>query len=206
MSDAATAPAPAQAKKTTPKKPASSEQKWQELVIAAITAMKNRKGSSRQAIAKYIQATFKKDNPTQLKICLKRMVEKGLLVHTKGSGASGSFKLGKIEKPAKKPAKKAAAKKPAAKKPAKKAAAKKTTGGAKKPKSPAKKAAAKPAAKKPKTPKSPAKKAAAKPAAKKPKTPKSPKKTAAKKPAAKKPAAKKVSAKKPAAKKAPAKK
>ncbi|KAK3722275.1 hypothetical protein QZH41_005186 [Actinostola sp. cb2023] len=177
----------------SPKKPAAKKAapkpaehpKYQEMVLAALGALKDRTGSSRQAIGKYIIANYKVgDNcGTHLKLALKRMSDKGSILHVKGTGASGSFKLNKAvaveKKPKKKVVKKPAAKKPAAKKPvAKKAATKKV----------AKKSAGK--SKKPVAKKSAAKKPAAKkPAAKKP---------AAKKPAAKKPAAKKA---KPAAKK-----
>lgn len=169
-------------KKAAPKKPAEHP-KYIDMIVAAITALKERNGSSRQAILKYIQANYKVGDgaSTHLKMALKRGVTSGALSQPKGTGASGSFKVVKKEAPKKKAAakKKPAAKKPAAKKPAaKKAAAKKST-----PKK-------KPAAKK-STPKKTKKPAA--------------KKTSAKKPAAKKPA-KKPAAKKPAAKKAPKKK
>ena len=141
-------------KKAAPKKPADHP-KYSEMIAAAIGALKERTGSSRQAIVKYIAANYKVGDSagTHVKLALKRGVVGGSLKQVKGSGASGSFKLAEKPKPAKK---KPAAKKPAAKK-AKKPAAKKPA---------AKKAAAK------KTPK----KAAKKPAAKKPA-----KKTAAKK-------------------------
>ena len=168
MSDSKASPK----KKAAAKKPADHP-KYLDMIVAAIIALKERTGSSRQAIKKYITANYKVGDSagTHLKLALKRGVASGALKQVKGTGASGSFKVAEKPKPAKKAAKKPA-KKPAAKKPAKKTAAKK-----------------KPAAKKSKaTPK----KAAKKPAAKK----------AAKKPAAKKPAAKKTAAKKkPAAKK-----
>ena len=167
----------AKPKKPAPKKPAEHP-KYIDMIKAAITALKERTGSSRQAIVKYIKTNYKVvDNcDVHVKLALKRGVTAGVLSQPKGTGASGSFKVVKKEEPKKKPAKKPAAKKPAAKKPtAKKPAAKKST--------PKKKAAAK---KKP----SSAKKAVKKPAAKKP---------------AKKPA-KKAAAKKPAAKKTPKKK
>ena len=161
-------------KKAAPKKPAAHP-KYSEMITTAITSLKERTGSSRQAILKYIQSNYKVgDNAgSQLKLALKRAVAAEVLVQVKGTGASGSFKVAKkAEKPKKKPIakKKPAAKKPAAKKPAKKSPAKK--------KPTAKKAAAKkPAAKK--TPKKAAKKPAAKkPAAKKAK--KTPKKSAKK--------------------------
>jgi histone H1/5 len=164
-------------KKAAPKKPADHP-KYSEMIAAAIGALKERTGSSRQAIVKYIAANYKVGDSagTHVKLALKRGVVGGSLKQVKGSGASGSFKLAEKPKPAKK---KPAAKKPAAKK-AKKPAAKKPA---------AKKATPKKAAKKPAAKKTP-KKAAKKPAAKKPA-----KKTAAKKTAAKKKATPKKSKK-----------
>ena len=178
------AAAPKTQKKAAPKKPAEHP-KYIDMITAAIAALKNRKGSSRQAIVNYIKANYKVgDNVnTHLRLALKRGIATGALELTKGTGASGSFKAAKKAEPKKKAApkpkkkatpKKAAAKKPAAKKTsAKKPAAKKST-----PKK-------KPAAKKASSAKKTKKPAAKKPAAKKPakKTPK--KKTAAKKPAKK---------------------
>ena len=184
------AKSPSKKKPAAPKKPAEHPP-YLEMIKAAIVALKERNGSSRQAIEKYIKANYKVGEVgPHLKTALKRGVAGGKLVHTKGVGASGSFKVPKEEKKApKKPAKKP--KKPAAKKVAKKPAAKKP-------------AAKKPAAKKKTATKSPSKKpkksAAKKPAAKKPAAKKAAKKAPVKKPAAKKPA------KKSAAKKSPAKK
>merc|ERR1711997_1394805 len=118
-------------------------------------ALKERGGSSRQAILKYIVANYKVDAKkaaVQLRLSLKRALAKGTLVKAKEAGkGAGKYKLGKVEKPKKvKKAKKP--KKPKAKK-AKKPAAKKAA------KKPAKKAAKKPAAKKA-AKKKPAKKAA----------------------------------------------
>ncbi|RXG52140.1 Histone H1.0 [Armadillidium vulgare] len=184
MSDAATtettaAPAAKATKKTTKAKKVvkkSTHPKYSVMISQAIGALKERTGSSRQAIVKYIVANFKVDEKqanTQVKLSLKRLVQSGTLKQVKGAGASGSFKLAKGDdeaKPKKSAPKKA--KKPAAKKVTKKPAEKKT---------PKKKTAKKPAAKK-----SPAKK------------PKIAKKSPAKKPAAKKAS----KPKKPAAKKA----
>ena len=156
-----------------PAKPAEHP-KYNEMITAAIGALKERNGSSRQAIVKYIKANYKVKEiaETHIKLSLKRMVAAGKLNQVKGTGASGSFKLVKAEPKPKKPAKKPvvkkskpAAKKPAAKKakkPAAKKAAKATPKKAKKPakKSTPKKAAAKPAKK------APAKKSAAKKSAK----------------------------------------
>merc|ERR1712087_918091 len=136
-----------------PKTPAANP-KYSVMIAAAIAALKDRTGSSRQAILKYICANYKVDAAKagqHLRMALKAGIKKGTLKMAKESGkGAGCFKLVKVEKPKKvkavKPKKPAAkkAKKPAAKKPAakpKKAAAKKPA--AKKP------AAKKPAAKKP---------------------------------------------------------
>ena len=167
MSDAAAAPA----KKAAPKKPkvAPAHPPVAEMVTAAITALKDRKGSSLAAIKKYVAGNYKVDMDRIapfIRRFLKAAVEKGALKQTKGTGAAGSFKLG--EQP--KPKKEKVAKKPKA--------------VAKKPKTP-KKAAKKPAAKKAvkKTPKKAAKKPKAA-SAKKPKAAAKPKKTVAKKPKA----------------------
>lgn len=167
-------------KKAAPKKPADHP-KYIDMITAAIVALKERGGSSRQAITKYINANYKVgDNAgTHIKMALKRGVASGALSQPKGTGASGSFKVVKKEAPKKKPAaKKPAAKKPAAKKPAAKKAKKST---------PKKKTAAKkstPAKKKPAKKASSAKKAK-KPAAKKPAAKKATKKTPKKKTAKK---------------------
>merc|ERR1712003_363903 len=145
------------AKKATKAKAPAAHPKYSVMIAAAIAALKDRTGSSRQAILKYVCANYKVDAAKagqHLRLALKAGIKKGSLKMAKESGkGAGKFKLVKVEKPKKKPA----AKKPAAKKAAK-------------PKKPAaKKAAKKPAAKKP----------AAKKAAK-------PKKAAPKKAAAKK--------------------
>ncbi|KAE9348736.1 hypothetical protein PF008_g7214 [Phytophthora fragariae] len=140
---------------------------YYDLIKEAVISLKERSGSSRHAIDKYVAAKKGASySKSRLNIALKRGVESGKLVPVKGS-----FKLAAEEK-------KVAVKKPVAAKPvAKKAAA------------PAKK----PAAKKPAAKKAPAKKPVAKKTVTK-KTAKTAKKPAAKK-ATK--TAKKVSAKKP---------
>merc|ERR1711876_144359 len=152
----------APAKKASKPKAPAAHPKYSVMIAAAITSLKDRTGSSRQAILKYICANYKVDAAkaaVQVRLALKRGVAKGALKMARASGkGTGSYKVVKAEKPKK--VKKA--KKPKAKKAAKKV-----------------KNARKPAAKKAKKPKKAAKKAAKKPAAKK----------AAKKPAAKKPAA-----------------
>ncbi|XP_041354130.1 histone H1-delta-like [Gigantopelta aegis] len=177
MSDAAAAPAAATQKVKTPKKKSSKPKtpanhpKYSQMVKAAVVALKERGGSSRQAILHYIMKNYKvADEKTvnqHLKMALRAGVKNNSLKQAKGTGASGSFRLGE--------AKAAKTKKPAVKKAKKPKAAKPKK--AKKPKSPKKAKAVKP--KKPKAAKKSPKKAAkpkatkaAKPKAKKAKTPK----------------------------------
>ena len=135
MSDAAAAaPAPKKAA-AKPKKPATHPP-VAEMVKDAVAKLKERNGSSLAAIKKYVAANNKVDIEKLapfIRRFLKKAVADGKLIQTKGTGASGSFKLAKTKE--EKPKKKPAAKKPAAKKPAKKPAAKK----AKTPKKAAKK-------------------------------------------------------------------
>ena len=186
MADTA-APAPVK----TPKKKAAAKPKktashppYLEMVQKGIAALKERGGSSRQALLKYIVANFKVGENTtavnaRLKTALKNGVKNGALKQSKGTGAAGSFRLGEVKK-ADKPKKAKAAAKP--KKTAKSPKKVKKPAAAKKPKTAAKKVAKSPkktkAAAKPKKVKTPkkAKTTSAKP--KKVKTPK--KKTAAK--------------------------
>ncbi|KAM9847199.1 histone H1-like [Aulostomus maculatus] len=194
------APAPTKA----PKKKRQSTNKdgtsLPKLIVAVIADSKDRKGTSLAAVKKSLGVKgidVVKCNK-RINSSVARMVTKGILVQTKGSGASGSFKIAKKEAAPKKPKVKAVVK---AKKPAvKKSAGKKATTPKKTAKKPAaKKPAAKKAAAKPAKKSSPKKKAAVKKS-----KPKSPAKAAPKARPAKKPAAK--SAKKPAAKKSAAKK
>merc|ERR1711913_94215 len=126
-------------KKAAKAKAPATHPKYSVMIAAAITTLKDRTGSSRQAILKYICANYKVDAAkaaVQVRLALKRGVAKGALKMARASGkGAGSYKVVKAEKPKKvKKAKKP--KKPAAKK-------------AKKPKKAAKKLAAKKAAKKP---------------------------------------------------------
>lgn len=155
------------------------------MVNEAIVALKDKTGSSRQAIVKYVAANYKGlgDNANKfVNAALKKGVASKKLksAAVPGRKNAGKFKIGEVPKVVKK-------KKVLKKKPAKKVVKKKKP--AKKVKKVAAKKAKKPAAKKP----------AAKKAVKKP---------AAKKPAAKKAAkpAKKVVKKKAAKKAAPKKK
>jgi len=69
--------------------------------------LKEPKGSSRQAILKYIMANFNVGSDaklvnSRLKLALKRGLQAGVYKQSKGSGASGSFKLGDKKAEAKK--------------------------------------------------------------------------------------------------------
>lgn len=174
--------------KAAAKKPktAPTHPKVSEMVNDAIQSLKERGGSSLQAIKKHMAANNKLDMDRMtpfIRKYLKSAVASGALIQTKGKGANGSFKLSasgqKVKEPSKvKKAKKEGSPLKKAKPAAKKAAAKPKAKTAEKKKP----AAKKPAAKKAVKPKSPKK--AAKPS--KPKTPKvkkmkSPKKASAKK-------------------------
>merc|ERR1711862_222857 len=132
-------------------KKAAAHPKYSVMIAAAITALKDRTGSSRAAILKHVVANNKVDAAkaaTQVRLALKRGVAKGALKMASAKGKNaGSYKLVTVVKPkkAKKVVKKKAAKKPAAKKVAKKPAAKKAA--------PKKKPAAKKAPKKKAAPK-----------------------------------------------------
>ena len=146
---------------------------YANMIVAAIKALKDKKGSSRQAILKHVVANNKVDAAkagVRVKLALRKLFagKKVVAAAAAGKKGAGSFKLPAKElkppghglssastHPAKKPTAKKAKKPKAAKKPAAKKAAK------------PKKAAKKPAAKKPAAKKPAAKKAAKKPAAKK---------------------------------------
>jgi hypothetical protein len=99
MADTAAAATPAKSpkKKTAakPKKP-SAHPKYSEMVGKAISALKERGGSSRQAILKYIMANFNvgkdaKSVNAHLKLSLRAGVKNKSLKQSKGTGAR-SFK------------------------------------------------------------------------------------------------------------------
>merc|ERR1712051_618632 len=138
----------AKTKKVAKPKVAPAHPKYSVMIAAAITALKDRTGSSRQAILKYVCANYKVDAAKagqHLRMALKAGIKKGTLKMAKESGkGAGCFKLVKVEKPKKvkavKPKKPKTAKKKAPAKP--KAAPKKKAAPAKKAKvAPKKKAA-----------------------------------------------------------------
>lgn len=76
-----------------------------EMVNNAIKSLKERGGSSLQAIKKYLTSNYKTDAEKLapfIKKYLKSAVTSGQLIQTKGKGASGSFKLAAKETAAKK--------------------------------------------------------------------------------------------------------
>jgi len=179
-------------------KKVSNHPKYSQMIKEGLGALKERGGSSRQALLKYILKHYPLGNDEKivnahLKLALRAGIKNGTLKQSKGTGASGSFRLGekkaddkpkKAHKPkkaagegkAKKPKKAATkAKKPKAAGSPKKAAKPKKAKAAAKPKATKPKSPAKPKVAKPKKAKSPAK------AAKKPKAAAKPKKAAAKK-------------------------
>ncbi|EPQ05783.1 Histone H1t [Myotis brandtii] len=134
-----------------------------KVITEALSLSQERAGMSLAALKKALAAAgYDVDkNNSRIKLGLKSLVSKGTLLQTKGTGASGSFKLNKkaASGEAKPKAKKAGAAKP-----------RKPAGAAKKPKKPAGSATPKKSAKKtPKKPKKPAAAAGAKKAAKSPK-------------------------------------
>ena len=115
--------------------------------MGAVMALKQRGGSSRQAIGKYISMNYKvgENYNVHLKMAIKRALASGMLVPA--ANHSGTFRLNKAAIAPPKPKKKVTAKKPAAKKatkPKKKVAPKKKvkkTAAKKKPATKAKKPA-----------------------------------------------------------------
>lgn len=174
-------PAKAAPKKSTPKKKVvkkpAAHPTYKEMIMAAIVALKQRGGSSRQAISKYISGHYKvgENANSHLKLAFRRAIASGMLVSA--ANHAGTYRLSKEALAPPKPKKKVTAKKPAAKKAKKPKAAKKT---------PAKKKATPKKAKKPATKKKATPKKAKKPvkSAKKP-TKKTPAKKAKKAPAKK---------------------
>ncbi|XP_075993715.1 histone H1-like [Genypterus blacodes] len=130
-----TAPAVPAVQAKSPKKrtvkPRPAGPKLRDLVLESVAASTERNGISLAALKKSLTARgydVEKNN-ARVKLAVKGLVTAGALDRTKGTGASGSFKLTKKPKESAAKAKKPAIKKPAAapkaKKPAAKSAAKK---------------------------------------------------------------------------------
>lgn len=72
---------------------------YSQMINEAIAALKDRKGSSRVAILKYISHRYQlSDNGkrvhSQLRLAIKRGIASGKLMLAKGAGVNGSFRLG----------------------------------------------------------------------------------------------------------------
>ncbi|ESO93326.1 hypothetical protein LOTGIDRAFT_87303, partial [Lottia gigantea] len=73
--------------------------KYSEMIKYAISSLKDRRGSSRHAILKFILEFYDVGNDKRavnnyLKQALRAGVKNGKLKQLKGTGASGSFRLG----------------------------------------------------------------------------------------------------------------
>ena len=130
MPKAATPKKTATKKATPAKKKAATHPTYQVMVQESIKALKERKGASRQALKKYIEANYKCEvRNHNLNSALKKLTEEKVLEQSE-TGQRWKFKKAEAKPAAKKPAakkapaKKAAPKKVVAKKPAKKAAKK----------------------------------------------------------------------------------
>ncbi|XP_064382039.1 histone H1-delta-like [Halichondria panicea] len=95
-------------------KTVSSHPKYSEMIASAVTTLKERNGSSRQAISKYVKANYSvgEQADTHVKTSLRKMVSNCDLLQTKGTGASGSFKINKAKLQAEKKAAKKVEKAP----------------------------------------------------------------------------------------------
>uniref|UniRef100_A0A3B3YZP0 Histone H1 n=1 Tax=Poecilia mexicana TaxID=48701 RepID=A0A3B3YZP0_9TELE len=99
MAEVAPAPppvaAPAKAAKKKASKPKKSGPSVGELIVKTVAASKERGGVSAAALKKALAAGgYDVDkNKARVRTAIKSLLTKGTLVHTKGTGASGSFKM-----------------------------------------------------------------------------------------------------------------
>merc|ERR1712170_174699 len=109
MGTAAAAAAPKAKKAPAKPKVPAAHPPYAAMVKAAVKALADKKGSSRQAILKYICANYKVDAakaPSRVRLALKKLVTSKALVSAAAAGKKGarSFKLPAKEPKAKKPA------------------------------------------------------------------------------------------------------
>lgn len=78
---------------TVPKLPLTGKPSYEQMIIAALTFLNERNGSSVQAIKKYCETKFVMKSGPHFSKALMKAVEHGAIVQTKGKGATGSFKL-----------------------------------------------------------------------------------------------------------------
>uniref|UniRef100_A0A3P9DJL7 Histone H1 n=3 Tax=Maylandia zebra TaxID=106582 RepID=A0A3P9DJL7_9CICH len=88
----------AKKKKTMTSKPKKVSLSVGELIVKAVAASKERNGLSVAALKKALAAGgYDVDkNKARVKTAIKSLVAKGTLVQTKGTGASGSFKMNRV--------------------------------------------------------------------------------------------------------------
>merc|ERR1712083_861156 len=102
-----TAPKVAKAPKVKKAAKPAAHPPYANMIVAAIKALKDKKGSSRQAILKYVIANNKVADADKAAVRVKLALRKLVAAAAAGKKGAGSFKL---------PAKEPAAKKPKAKK------------------------------------------------------------------------------------------
>ena len=78
------------------------------MIIEALTETAQKKGTTRQALAKYLMDKYSTDNKSAIKKAMEKAVEAEKVVQVSGNGMNGRFKLAVEKKSAKKasPAKK----------------------------------------------------------------------------------------------------
>jgi len=109
--------APVKKVKKTPSanpKPKATHPKFPEMIAEALKKLNEKSGSSRHAIVKYIMATYnieEKITNKHTKVALRAGVQNNNLKQSKGTGVTGSFKLGDAAKLKEKLAEKEAKKK-----------------------------------------------------------------------------------------------
>jgi histone H1/5 len=117
---AAAAPVKKGAPKKAPKSPSkrsavkSSHPAWAQMITSSVKALGEKGGSSVSAIKKHMGANFKIDMDKAapfLKRGIKAAIASGQLSQAKGTGLTGSFKLGGVKKAAAPKRKKPAASK-----------------------------------------------------------------------------------------------
>lgn len=101
MATKARTPSPNKARKSGKPRTPASHPAVEVMVKAAITALKDRRGSSLRSIKKYISANYKVDMARTspfIRSYLIRAVSDNTLKQTSGTGASGRFRFAKVPK------------------------------------------------------------------------------------------------------------
>merc|ERR1712179_573429 len=71
---------------------------YAEMIIDCLAATDNKKGTTKQAIVKFLKEKYSAENVTSMKTALKKSVETEKVVQISGTGFNGSFKLKKDKK------------------------------------------------------------------------------------------------------------